>query len=138
MWDLNVFDRFKATATAGGGGGSKMCARSFMPNLAPSILQRSQWHFADTYLGWSCSAVQFQPNCSRFCEMAAILIFLKNHFFHFYPIIFWLFQWLWKFGRDINFAWGKGHLAWEFDLKWPWPWELAAILKVWICIFLDK
>ena len=39
--------------------GSKMCAQIIVPTLAPSLLQRSQWYFADTYLGWSWSAVQY-------------------------------------------------------------------------------
>ena len=41
----SVFDIFEAATS-----GSKMCARIVVPALAPSLLRRSQWHFADTYV----------------------------------------------------------------------------------------
>ena len=60
-----------------------------------------------------CSAT-FWSNCSRFCEMATIL-YSKNY------------NETWQ---GSNIAWGKGDLVQEYDLKWPWSWEMAAMLQV--------
>ena len=38
-----------------------------------------------------------------------------------------------KLGRVI--ARGTGHLVCEVDPQWPWPWDVAAILRVWNDIF---
>ena len=42
-------------------------------------------------------------------------------FLHFFQIYFGYSN------ETYNIAWGKGHLVHEYDLKWSWPWEMAAI-----------
>ena len=43
---------------------------------------------------------------------------------------------VWLFQRNlVDIAWGKGHLFWIYVLKWPWPWEMVACLKVKILHF---
>ena len=53
-----------------------MCARIFVPALAPSLTQRSELYFADTYTlggpGVQCGA-KYRPNCSEPHELVAIL-----------------------------------------------------------------
>ena len=90
VWDLYVFDWFKATATALVG--SKMCCQILIRVL-------------------ECRA-KFVRICLRFCEMAAMLN-LKNHIFGL-SSQFSLFI-LTKLSREI--AEGKGHLVCESDLK---------------------
>ena len=58
-------DRFGAAAAAAG---DKMYAQIFVPDLAPSFLQRTQLYFADTYFGWSRSAV---PNFGLIAQDSA-------------------------------------------------------------------
>ena len=77
------FDWLEAVATTLVG--SKMCNWIFVRDLAPSILQRSRWYFAHTYLGWSRIAVQkLGSKCLKFREMVAILN-RKNHIFPLFP-----------------------------------------------------
>ena len=65
-----------------------LCARSSALNFSeiPMIFyRRIPWVVPE------CSA-KFQPNYSRFCEMAAILNKKNNFFCNFLKIYFWLFQ----------------------------------------------
>ena len=85
----NVFDRFEGTAA---GGGPNMCAQIFVPDLAPLILERSQWYFADTYYGWSRSAVQNFSLIAQYSANWWPFWIKKIPFLHFSPNLFWLIQ----------------------------------------------
>ena len=74
VWNLYGLDWFEAAAAE-----SKMCYQIFVPDLAPSILQRYRWYFANIYIYISCS---------RFHGMAAIFHGKKSHFCTFLPVYF--------------------------------------------------
>ena len=99
---------------------------NLFPDLAPSTLQRCWWYFAHSRVVQEC-CVKYGSNCSRFCEMAAILN-RKDHIFALFSQSNLVIPT--KLGRNIT--WGKGHLDWEYNLKWPW--KMAAIVKVENCI----
>ena len=123
MGDLYVFDWFETSAAAAALG-SKICTEIFVISLQPSILQRSPWFFAHTYLGWSRSAVwNLGPNAQTSRNGGHNT--LKTTLLHFSPSLFWLLL------RNLvgTYVRGKGHIVCEFYLKRPWPWEMAAILR---------
>ena len=92
--------------------------------------ERFQWYIADKYLGWSWSTVQnFCLIAQDSAERRPFLI--KKHFFA--QISKSTLVIPTKLGRHI--ARGKWHLVRELNLKRPWPWEMAAILRIWTCIF---
>ena len=115
MWDLCVFDSVEfATAR------SNLCPGSSILNntVIPIIFCR--------HIFWvvpECSA-KYRPSCWRFHKMAAIFNILFSTSILVIPS---------KVGRDIS--WGKRHLCWEYDLKWPLSREMVAILNVKNCIF---
>ena len=121
-----VSDRVEAAT------GSKMCCPIFVLNLAPSSLQRYHWYFADTYLGLSRSAASaiFGPNCSRFCEMVAILNW-KNHIFALFSASIWLFQQS-LVGTLLGVRDTLSVNLTSNDLNCTW--EMAANFNVWNCI----
>ena len=83
-----------------------------------------------TWVVLECST-KFQPNCSRFHKWRPFS-FEKNHIFALFSKSILFFAT--KLARGI--ALGKWHLVQECGLKWPWPWEVEAILKVTIIAFL--
>ena len=84
----------------------------FIPHLAPSILQRSWWYFAHTYLARSQSAVQnLGPNAQDFAKWWQFYA-EKNHTFALFSKSILVTPT--EVGRDI--ARSKGHLVCKFDL----------------------
>ena len=100
-----------------------MCTGFFVSDLAqfaeiPMIFYHKNTHISWVVLEYSAT---FGPNCSIFCDMAAILKFKNHTFAHFSQSILDIRT---KLGRDI--AGVKGTLSVNFtsndlDLRKLWP-----------------